>query len=226
LESAETAAVAVKDRAAPTGRTVAVRDKNQDYLARYLSEVPAPTEGRIIGLGKAGTIVHRDDGTEVPDHIFRVLDSDTLWGWIKFVPDAPPERHMGLISEGYTPPEREELGDEDETMWATGLNGAPEDPWKRQICLVLQDVETDELLTYSALSITAQNACNKLLRHCQRVRRLHPGSLALIRLRVGSYVSKRGMRVNVPNFIGAGHTAADNASKSRDEFDDPSPIDL
>jgi hypothetical protein len=230
-------AVVTKNRNGPTGQTVAVVDRNQAYrnryvseasanMANYLSETTAPTEGRIIGLSKEGQIVHRDDGSVVSDHLYRVLDEETLWGWIKFQKDAPPVRHMGLISEGFMPPRREELDDTDEDAWPIGLNNVGEDPWKMQLAIVLQSVETDELLTFSALSVTGRNACNRLLRHCQRVRRLHPGALALIRLRVGSYLSKRGMRVNVPNFVGAGHTSADNASTSRDELDDPSPIDF
>jgi hypothetical protein len=133
---------------------------------------------------------------------------------------------MGLIAEGYAPPPREDLDDNDESTWRTGLDGKPEDPWKWQICIVLQDGETDELVTYSALSPTAQTACDKLLRHCQRVKRLHPGGLALVRLRTGSFVSKhRGVRVTVPAFVPAGHVSADSASKSDDrgDFNDPLP---
>jgi hypothetical protein len=208
--------------AAPSPSTaVATKDRNQDYLARYLESAAITTQGRIIGMGKGGNIIFRDDQTEVPDHVYVVLHTDTLHGLIKFSQDgSPPERHMGLISEGYIPPSRESLGDTDEAAWPEGLNGKPEDPWKYQICVVLQDSETDELLTFATVSPTGRNAVNRLLHHCQRVAKLHPGSLTLVRLRVGSYVSKRGIKVAVPNFVGCGHTSADNASKSGNGEDD------
>jgi len=218
-------ATAAKPVVAPAPSTaVAVKDRNSDYLQRYLEATPSPTPGRIVGLSKEGQIVYRDDQTEVPDHVYVVLDEETLIGWIKFTGDgSPPERQMGLIAEGFVPPSRESLGDLDEAEWSEGINGSPEDPWRFQICIVLQDTETDELVTFTTVSLTGRNAANRLLHHCQRVKRMHPGSLALVRLRVGSYTNKRGIKVAVPNFVGCGHTSDESAAKSgngKDVFND------
>jgi hypothetical protein len=220
--------VVTKDRNGPTARSVVVKDRNTSYLERYLAETPTPTPGRLIGMGRENLIIYRDDQSEVPDHVFIVLHEDTVHGLIKFSKDgSPPERHMGLISAGYIPPPRQELGDLDETLWPEDLSGRPADPWQYQLCLVLQDVQSDELLTFATTSPTGRNAVTRLLHHCQRVARMHPGSLAMVRLRVGSYTNKKGIKVAVPNFVGCGHTPAEGAAKSReDEFNDPSPISL
>src|SRR5262249_27276931 len=136
-------ATAAKPVAAPVPSTaVAVKDRNSDYLQRYLDATPSPAPGRIIGLSKDGKIVFRDDQTQVPDHIYAVLDEETLVGWIKFNEGEQPDRHMGLIAEGFVPPSRESLGDLDEAAWPEGINGGAEDPWKMQIAIVLQDTET------------------------------------------------------------------------------------
>ena len=36
---------------------------------------------------------------------------------------------MGLYVEGFVPPRRTDLGDDDEALWEMGLDGKPRDPW-------------------------------------------------------------------------------------------------
>ena len=56
---------------------------------------------------------------------------------------------MGLLYDGYRMPPRETLGDLDVAEWPAGLSGEPEDPWLHQQNLVLQQVDTRELFTFS-----------------------------------------------------------------------------
>ena len=56
---------------------------------------------------------------------------------------------MGLLYDGFKMPKREELGDLDQADWPAGLSGAPEDPWKHHIYLVLQHADTAELYTFA-----------------------------------------------------------------------------
>jgi len=84
-------------------------------------------------------------------------------------------------------PRREALGDLDQSAWLPGLSGAPEDPWKHQIALVLQDRETFELVTYAAMSITGRRCVGNLLKHYERLQRTDPDSYPIVRLKSGGF---------------------------------------
>lgn len=94
-----------------------------------------------------------------PDDDFIALSDETLIGWIKFGAEGElPERHQGLLYQGFVMPPRESLGDTDEGPWPEGLSGQPADPWQHQVCLVLQSPVTQELFTFSTTSQTGRCA--------------------------------------------------------------------
>src|SRR5262249_49600333 len=136
LAAAKSAGTAVAT-AAPT--TVAMPD-GRTPRELYLDEVaPAAIVGRLIKFTKDGTFITSDDEAEISDTTdFVVLADQTLVGWLKFNDEAPPDRIMGLLYDGFVPPSRKQLGDLDQAKWPIGLSGAPEDPWKHQMYLVLQ----------------------------------------------------------------------------------------
>ena len=105
---------------------------NRTAQQRYLDEV-APTSivGRLIKFDKNGQFVTSDDGQAVSETVdFFALCGETQVGWIRFGTEegVPPERHMGLLFDGYVMPSRDSLGDLDPTEWQPGLSGGPEDP--------------------------------------------------------------------------------------------------
>ena len=119
---------------------------------RYVDEIaPASIVGRMIKFSKDGQFVTADDDEPVDEAAeFIALCDEMLVGWIRFHRDGetPPDRVQGLLYDGFKVPPRETLGDMDETQWEPGLAGKPEDPWKHQMCLVLQQTETRELLHF------------------------------------------------------------------------------
>ena len=103
---------------------------------RYLDEV-APTSivGRLIKFGKDGCFITSDDGAAISeDTDFFALCADVQIGLIKFSGEEGigPERHMGLLYDGFVMPPRNSLGDLDPATWPLGLSGEPEDPWLHQ----------------------------------------------------------------------------------------------
>ena len=57
---------------------------------------------------------------------FIVLADETLVGWIKFNgPGEAPDRHMGLLFDGFQMPERDALGELDKAKWELGLATNP-----------------------------------------------------------------------------------------------------
>src|SRR5262249_24319353 len=122
------------------------------------------------------------------DAEFVVLADQTLVGWIKFNgSNEAPTRHQGVLYEGFRMPDRNTLGDLDETQWDEGLDGKPSDPWKHQVCLVLQQRDTDEIFTFAPMTDTGRRAAGQLLRHYDRTQRTSPGELPIVQLRVGGF---------------------------------------
>jgi hypothetical protein len=144
------------------------------------------------------------------------LADQTLIGYIKFDGDgAPPDRRMGLLYDGFTPPARETLGDLDVAKWELGLDGKPADPWQHFIYLVLQRADTGELFTYTTSSITGRRAVGNLLRHYDRLQKTHPDMYPIIRLKTGGFQHRddRVGWVNVPVLAVVGRVSKDGAAK-------------
>jgi hypothetical protein len=132
-------------------KSTAVAKPNGDYVSRYLDEV-APTNivGRMIKFSKDGKFVTPDDDGEISeDQDFVCLADETLVGFVKFNgPGEPPDREMGLLYDpGFVMPERDALGDNDQSQWEEGLDGKPADPWQHHMYLVLQQADSRELYT-------------------------------------------------------------------------------
>src|SRR5262249_38943360 len=73
-------------------------------------------------------------------------------GWIKFQGNAVVERKMGRAADGFVPPERNELGDTDQTQWEP-RDGELKDPWTFQHLMPFEDPETGEVLIFTTSSI-------------------------------------------------------------------------
>ena len=170
-------AAPVSTAVAPAKPAAATVPDSRNPVQRYLDDIaPAGIAGRLIKFSKEGVFATTDDGEPVPEAAeFIALCDETFVGWIKFNrekdSDAPPDRVMGLLYDGFVMPPRISLGDNDQTQWEPGLSGQPEDPWQHQICLVLQNAETKELFTYATTSLTGRRAVGNLLKHFDRMRR-------------------------------------------------------
>jgi hypothetical protein len=214
------AAVATDVPVKPASTSTAVAPPDtRTSVQRYVDEIaPASIVGRLIKFGKEGVFVTADDGESVPETAdFLALCDETLVGWIRFSgdPDMPPQRVMGLIYDNFAMPRRDTLGDTDETQWEPGLSGQPEDPWKHQICLVLQNTETKQLCTFATASQTGRRAVGNLLRHYDRMQKTNPGEVPVVRLKAGGF-NHRDDRIGwvpTPVFAVVGRAPRDSAAK-------------
>jgi len=205
---------------AKSATAVAVPD-NRTEVQKYLDEIAPPGfAGRLIKFSKEGVFATADDGEPVPEAAeFIALCDETFVGSIKFNrdndSDAPPERVMGLLFDGFIPPPRSALGDGDETQWEPGLSGAPTDPWAHQTLLVLQNTETRELYTFATTSQTGRRAVGNLLKHYDRMRRVSTDELPVVRLKSGGF-NHRDDRigwVSLPVFAIVGRAPRDRAAR-------------
>jgi hypothetical protein len=186
-------AAASRAVAAPNSTAVALLD-SRTSVQQYIDGIaPAKIVGRMIKFaGKEGRFVTADDGAPISDETdFAALCDQCLIGWLKFNgPGEPPDRHMGLLYDGFIMPSRETLGDADYTKWELGLDGQPADPWQHHIYMVLQNVETQELFTYVTSNQTGRRAIGNLLRHYDRVRKTDSNFYPLVRLRAAGFQHK------------------------------------
>ena len=207
-------AVVPATKAAPSAPAV---PDDRSYVSHYLDEVaPASIAGRLIKFSKSGDFLLPDtEETVDPDEDFVALCDETLIGWIRFRGDGePPDRHAGLLYEGFTLPPREALGDLDPATWQIGLSGLPEDPWKHQHMLVLQRPATHELFTFATASNTGRRAVGNLLRHYNRLRTSHPDTYPVVRLKPSGFNHKdeRIGWVATPGFVVVGRAPKASAA--------------
>jgi hypothetical protein len=122
---------------------------------------------------------------------------------------------MGLLYGGFNMPQRESLGDLDQSTWEEGLDGRPADPWQHQMYLVLQQADTKEMFTFITGSVTGRRAVGTLLRHYERLRCNGSDEVPVVRLRKGGFKHKddRVGFVVTPVFVVFGKTPRESAAK-------------
>jgi len=165
----------------------------RNLVQSYLDEVaPVSIVGRMVKFNhKQSNFITTDDGAAITEEAeFIALCDQTMIGWVKFNEDAPPDRVMGTLYDGFRMPRREDLGDTDPSLWATGLDGKPADPWQHHQYLVLQNTETAELFTFVTASATGRRAVGNLLHHYNRMLRTNANELPVVKLKTGGFNHK------------------------------------
>jgi hypothetical protein len=179
-----------------------LRPDNRTAAQKLIDEIaPISFFGRPCHFdGKEGAHVYNDDKGEMPPGPWVVHYPMTVSMWVKFRgKGVSPDRIGGFLYDpDFVDTPREGLGDNDRSQWSPGLNGQPADPWNRQLCLVLEDPETNELVTWIARNETGRRAAANLLRHCNRVFEKGGAQLPLIMLKRSGYQHSLGMWVHTP----------------------------
>jgi hypothetical protein len=145
--------------------------------------------GQLLKFAKGDYVT--GDGAEIPIGTRMIaIMSLLLVGWIKWVDGVSVEHRMGAVADGYMPPRRAELGDDDETRWSVDEQGRPRDPWQLANYLILANPDTQELYTFTTGSRGGLSAIGELSKKYGRHIRQAPGDLPLIELEVGSYMHR------------------------------------
>ena len=156
-----------------------------DYLAKHGS-TPA---GSYIKFAKDGKYRKTSDDEEVAEDTAMVVVYDQIQGgYIKFMGKGkPPERKMGPLFAGFMPPDRESLGDTDQSEWETDLGGRPSDPWQFQLMVPMQAVESGELYIFTTSSVTGRRAVDSLIQQCARMQKMEPDVYPIVKLGIGGF---------------------------------------
>lgn len=109
-------------------------------------------------------------------------------GWVKWAESQPVAHIMGLVSEGFKPPPREELGDDNEDEWET-LNDKPMDPWQITNHLPMCNTK-GEVFTFVTSSKGGLSEIGKLSGMYAERHRMKPNEIPVIELESRSYDHK------------------------------------
>jgi hypothetical protein len=112
---------------------------------------------------------------------------------VKWAGGKPVEYRMKPA--GKPMPDRETLGDTDETLWEPGPDKKPRDPWQNSRFVYLIDPNTAEALTFSTASWGGREAVINLGDAIERVRRAgHPGALPVVELQALPWPTRYGRK--------------------------------
>jgi hypothetical protein len=109
-----------------------------------------------------------------------------------------PVYQIGRVADRYQPPPREQLDDLDQELWPDG-----KDPWVNIDLLPFGDVQSREMLLFSAANQGSRDAVARLVAayiHNVEVRPEDLNKVPLIELETDSYVNKHSKRIFVPIF--------------------------
>jgi hypothetical protein len=181
-----------------------------------LAKFGVGVSGSPFKFAKDGVFRKTLDDEEIKEGTSLVVIYDQIQaGWIKFMgKGTPPERRMGPLFDGYVPPPRSELGDEDEKQWDTDLSGKPADPWQHQMLVPMLNPETGELLIFGTTSLTGRREVGNLIRHCKHMQVREPDQYPVIKLQVGGFQHRdeRIGWVRTPKFVVIGKAPKHNTS--------------
>lgn len=119
-------------------------------------------------------------------------------GWIRWSDGKPADRRMGLLSQGFKPDARDQLGYTDQTEWDTDDNGKPQDPWTFTNELPVADLESGEQLTIAMSSKGGIGAIGNLCKAYGKEYRQREGLVPVVELDRSFYQHPVYKKVYVP----------------------------
>ena len=122
----------------------------------------------------------------------QLIVTGTAAAWVKWNDGKPVEYKMRET--GKRMPDRDELGDTDETTWERGLDKEPIDPWQNTRFVYLLNPTTLEAYTFSTHSWGGRNAVGDLADQIARARNVRPGAVPLVELQAAEMPTKFGRK--------------------------------
>jgi hypothetical protein len=113
--------------------------------------------------------------------------------WVQWKEQRPTQYVWREV--GKPLPERDELGDLDESQWEEGIDGKPKDSWACTRFLYLWDPKTGERFTYSTSSYGGRSAVGDLADQITSKRFAHPTAVPIVELANAPMVTKYGRRI-------------------------------
>lgn len=186
----------------------------------------ASAQGLYMSFTKLGNYVAGEDKRKIPTGTRMIANMPGLrYGWRGWF-GGPPEDLTQLVSEGYQPPRRAEMGDTDESLWAKNTDGSPKDPWQLTYILELADPRDGQIYIFAPSSFGGRRAVEKLCGAYAEGRRMNPGMAPIVALNSGTFTSKKYGETANPVLDIVGWTDENEPSLTdAGEPDEPLPYD-
>jgi hypothetical protein len=166
-----------------------VSNATENYFEKYgRAATTHSIIGRLLKFNKFGEYRAGQEEEEIECGTrMAVYMNSFCVGFQKWEDNRPADRVMGAVGKGYVPPRREDLGDNDKSRWDTFDDGRPRDPWQFTNMIVVIELETSNLFTFSTTSRGGLDAVGQLaLKYGERLRQ-HPGEMPVVELDRNKY---------------------------------------
>jgi hypothetical protein len=152
--------------------------------------------GKLLKFNKGDWLIGEDEVPEGTEYIAYI--DEVARGWVKFVDKQVEDRKIVKVRDGH-PPKREELGDDDESLWeADEKTGKPRDPWVFQWLLPMAAVDAEgDLVVFVTSSKGGISAIGSLCKVYGRSQR--NGLLPIVALKVASYKHPEWGKIQKPD---------------------------
>lgn len=164
--------------------------------------------GALLKFSKGDWLKGKDEDPVDEGSRFTAIMDRLEIGWIKWEDSKPAAYNMGKLVEGFKPPRRKDLGDENEDDWDVDeQTGKPRDPWQFSNHLILREVGTtgeddDDLYTFATSSRGGINAIGDLCKNFGKIFRMKPDEWPIVEIGVDKYKhsNKAFGVIKVPTF--------------------------
>jgi hypothetical protein len=165
--------------------------------------------GKLLKFSKGDWFCGQDDDDVADGSLFVANMDELMVGWIRWSDNKPTDHVMGKVSDRFQPPRRNELGDDDKSMWETDEQGKDRDPWQFSNYLLMMNVndkakvtEDSELFTFTTSSRGGLNAIGDLCVKYGKGMRSHKEQYPIVKIGNGSYQhsNKSFGRIKYPTF--------------------------
>jgi hypothetical protein len=153
-----------------------------------------------------GKMVKFNDGRFIVDKTSELASDATLvvvgiWtGWVHWMDGEVAEHRK--TQEGQVHPEREDLPDQDESLWPPSrFTDGGEDPWKDTRYVRLIDPATGMDYTVVGDTFGMRKGVGELKSQIRNVRTAHPTAFPIVQLRSGTMPSKKYGPKKYPTFL-------------------------
>lgn len=182
-----------------TRQSTEVGHTADNYFASYGDQVSRTSIiGSLLKFNK-GDYLAGEDEDELPEGTQLVANMDELMvGWIRWFDKKPTDQIMGRVAEGYQPPRRSELGDEDKGKWEVDAQGREQDPWSFSNYLLLKATDGEDIYTFTTASKGGLSAIGELCKGYGKLMRQKPDEFPIIELATDSYTHKEYGRIKTP----------------------------
>jgi hypothetical protein len=159
--------------------------------------------GKLLKFSKGDYLAGQEE-EEVPFGTQFVANMDELLvGWIRWEASKPTDQIMGKVKDNYQIPNRNELGDTDETQWETDAQGQPRDPWQLTNYWLMKGTGDDtELYTFTTSSKGGLGSIGDVTLKYGRAASMHPDEWPVVQIGASSYEHRNRSigRIKFPTF--------------------------